>query len=382
MTSSHAHPATHSAPLRIAVVGCGHIRKQYGQHIGNYPECLKIVGATDLDLQRAEEFCKEFGGKVYPDFEAVLNDPEVDVILNLTIHHAHFELNSRALKAGKHVFTEKPMALTYQEAQELIRIAKESNRLLGSAPVTYFGEGIQTTAKFLQTKPELLGPLRLVYAEVNWAQIERWISTPAPYFTVGPLQDVGIYAITALTFLLGPVRNVWGYSKILKNPRFDKSQKEFPVTAPDFTTGMMEFENGIVARITTNYYVSTKSLPHLKGFEFHGDDGSFVVGCYHNFDPACRYIPYGQPPQEVPLLREAASTMDRAVGLVEMAHALRENRLLRNSPEHAAHVIEIMEGLLNSAKESREITIHSTFEPPTLMDWAKDKNITIAPSPL
>ncbi|HWL51512.1 MAG TPA: Gfo/Idh/MocA family oxidoreductase [Chthoniobacteraceae bacterium] len=363
-------------PLRIAVVGCGHIRTQYGQQIRNYPDLLEIVGATDLELARAEEFCREYGGKVYPDFEAVLGDPEVDVVLNLTVHHAHFDLNSRALKAGKHVFTEKPMALTYAEAVELGRIARESGRLLSAAPITYLGEGIQTTAKFLEA--DRLGTLRLVYAEVNWAQIERWISAPAPYYTVGPLLDVGVYAITALTFLLGPVRKVWGYSKILKNPRFDKEGREFPVTAPDFTTGMMEFESGVVARLTTNYYVPHKTQTHLRGLEFHGDEGSFSVGCYHIFNPLCRFIPYGQEPVEIPLLREAKAGMDRALGLAEMALAIRENRPLRNSPEHAAHVIEIMEGLQTSSDECRWVEIRSNFEKPPLMDWAREAELVIS----
>lgn len=362
-------------PLNIAIVGCGHICHQYAQHIENYPEYLGIAGATDLDVSRAETFCGQYGGKVYADFDAILSDPEVDVMLNLTVHHAHFDLNAKALRAGKHVFSEKPMALNYAQAIELCEIAKQNGRLLGTAPITYMGEGIQTTAKFLEA--DRLGSLRLVYAEVNWGQIERWISAPAPYFTVGPLLDVGVYAITALTFLLGPVEKVWGYSKILKNPRFDRDGREFPVTAPDFTTGMMEFRNGVVARITTNYHVPTGSQPHLRGFEFHGDNGSFAVGCYHNFNPVCRFIPYGEDAVEIPLLREAKSGMDRAVGLVEMAQAIQENRPLRNPPEHAAHVIEIMEGLQRSADESRFVDIHSTFEKPSMMSWTRNLPLII-----
>ncbi len=357
-------------PLRIAIVGCGHICTQYGLHIRNYPGLLEIAGATDLAPERAEAFCREFGGKVYPSFDALLADPEVDVVVNLTVHHVHYELNTRALKAGKHVYSEKPMALTYAQAVALAETAREAGRLLGAAPITYLGEGVQTAAKFLETGR--IGALRLVYAEVNWAQIERWISSPAAYFTVGPLLDVGVYAISALTYLLGPVRRVWGYSTILKNPRFDKEGREFLVTAPDFTVGMLEFENGVTARVTTNYYVPNGAQKHLRGLEFHGDEGSFAVGCYHNFNPECRFIPYGKGPVPVPLLREAKGVMDRALGLAEMAHALNEGRPLRNSPEHAAHVIEIMEGLQISADENRTVEIRSGFPKAPLMEWARD----------
>ncbi len=178
--------------LRVAIIGCGQIKDQYGQHILRYPETLKIAGATDLDPARAQDFCQKYGGKVYPDIDSVLNDPEVDAIVDLTIHHAHFDVNKRALLAGKHVFTEKPMALTFAQAKELRDLAKQCNRHLLSAPTTYLSEGIQTMGRILQTGK--IGDLRLIYAEVNWGQIDRWIGSPAPYFTVGPLLDVGVYA--------------------------------------------------------------------------------------------------------------------------------------------------------------------------------------------
>lgn len=361
--------------MRIAVVGCGHICNQYGKHIANYPDELEIAGAMDLDPARAAGFAAEYGGGTYKDFDAVLADDSVDIVLDLTIHHAHFDLNSRALKAGKHVYTEKPMALNFEQARELVRLSKETGRRLGTAPATFLGEGIQTTARFLET--DRLGPLRLVYAEVNWAQIERWISSPAAYFTVGPLLDVGVYAITALVYLLGPVRNVWGSSHILKNPRFDQKGMEFPVTAPDFTVGMMEFECGVVARVTTNYYVNSKKMRHLRGLEFHGDDGSLITGCYHNFNPECRFHPYGEGAREVPLLREPTTGMDRALGIADMVAAIRENRPHRACPEQAAHVIEIMEGLQRSSDESQRVEIHSNFAKPELMDWAKEAKLLI-----
>lgn len=362
-------------PLRLAIIGCGHICQQYGAHIQKHPDHLQIAGATDLDFSRAEAFCEQYGGKAYQSFEDILSDPDVDLVVNLTVHHAHFELNTRALKAGKHVFTEKPLALTHAQAVELAKIAQENNRRLGAAPITFLGEGIQTAAKFLEA--DKLGSLRLVYAEVNWGQIERWISAPAPYYKVGPLLDVGVYAITALTFLLGPVRRVWGYSTILKSSRSGKDGREFSVTAPDFTTGMMEFASGVAARITTNYYVPTQSQPHLLGFEFHGDEGTFAVSDYHNFSAQCRFIPYKQKPVEIPLLRPAAEPMDRALGLVEMADAIHENRPHRGSPEHAGHVIEIMEGLQKSSDESRFVEIHSTLQKPALMSWAQKLPLVI-----
>lgn len=355
--------------LRIAVIGCGQISKAYGEHILRYPDILEIAGATDLKQDSATSFCSTFGGRVYNDFEEILADDSVDTVLNLTVHHAHYDLNKRALEAGKHVFSEKPMALSYKDACELIAVAERHGRYLGAAPITFMGEGIQTAAKFLEK--DLLGPLRLVYVEVNWGQIERWIGCAPPYFTVGPLLDVGVYAITALTYLMGPVRRVWGYSTILKNPRRDKHGSEFPVTAPDFTTGIMELANGVVARITTNYYVNTRGQKHLRGLEFHGDDASFWIDDYHGFNPICRFTPYGEEGVEVPLLRKNELFVDRALGLADMARAQAEGRQLRNSPQHAAHVIEIMEGLQKSADNGGFVDIASDFPRVGIMEWAE-----------
>jgi len=362
-------------PLRIAVVGCGHICRSYGQHIKNYPGLLEIAGATDLELARAEEFASTFGGKAYPNFEAVLADDAVDLVLNLTIHHAHFELNKRALEAGKHVYSEKPMALTHDQALELIEVAAKNNRRLASAPSTFLGEGVQTAGKFLAAQK--LGPLRVVYAEVNWGQIERWISNPAPYYTVGPLLDVGVYAITAMVYLLGPAKNVWGYSTILKDPRLDSNGQEFPVTAPDFTVGMIEFASGVKARITTNYYLPPHCMTFLKGLHFHGDNGSFTIGCFNDFNPACTWYPYKEKGLNVPLLRPQPARMDRAVGLADLAESLRENRPHRTSPHQAAHVIEIMEGLQRSADTCSVVEILSTTPSASLLPWAENATLQL-----
>jgi predicted dehydrogenase len=362
-------------PLRIAVVGCGHICDQYALHIQNYPDLLEIAGASDVEFTRAERFVEKYGGKAYADFDEVLADDSVDLMLNLTIHHAHFDLNKRALEAGKHVYSEKPVALTHEQAQGLIEVAVKNNRRLAAAPSTFLGEGIQTSFKFLAE--EKLGPLRMVYAEVNWGQIERWISNPAPYYTVGPLLDVGVYAITAMVYLLGPAKKVWGYSTILKDRRFDAKGNEFPVTAPDFTVGMIEFASGVKARITTNYYIPTKGMNFLKGLQFHGDEGSFTVGCYHNLNPQCTWNPYNQQGIPIPLLRPRKISMDRAIGIADLAESLQQNRPHLASAEQAAHVIEIMEGLQKSSDTSSTIEIRSNPPPASLMKWAQAASIQI-----
>lgn len=367
--------------LRLAIVGCGQISAEYGKDILRHGDALELMGATDLQQSKVEDFCGRYGGRVYKTVDAILADREVDVVVDLAIHHAHFDLNRRALLAGKHVFTEKPMSLTYAEAVELVAIAKKSGMRLCAAPVSFLGEATQTAARFLQT--DLLGPLRLVYAEVNWAQIEKWIGSPALYFTVGPLRDVGVYAITAMVFLLGGVKRVWGYSATLKTPRYTSTGEPFPVTAPDFTTGVLEFRSGVIARLTANYYCggafAEEGLGHLRGLEFHGDRGAFTVGWagYCLCDAPCRYCREGEKPFEVPLLRSPAEPNDRALGLVDLAEAIRDNRPHRCSAEQAAHVIEIMEGLQTSSEQCRFVDVHSDFQAASILPWARDAKLML-----
>src|SRR5437870_13610738 len=120
-------------PLNIAVVGCGNIAEAYGKTLRPYPQ-LKLLGATSRTLKHAEDFVATFGGKVYPSLDAILADEEVDLVINLTIHSAHVEVITKCLHAGKDVYSEKPMVLTSEEAWELVALAEEKGRRLGSAP--------------------------------------------------------------------------------------------------------------------------------------------------------------------------------------------------------------------------------------------------------
>src|SRR6185295_17646095 len=129
-----------------------------------------------------------------------------DIVINLTVHHAHYQVTKRALEAGKHVYSEKPLALTSSEARELVTLAASRGLRLGCSPSTFLGEAQQTAATVIRSGR--LGPVRAVYAEVNWGRIETWHPAPAPFYDVGVLVDVGVYPLTLLTAFLGPARRV------------------------------------------------------------------------------------------------------------------------------------------------------------------------------
>jgi predicted dehydrogenase len=368
-------------PLNVAVVGCGNIADSYGNTLRPYPQ-LRLLGATSRTLDRAEDFVAKFGGKVYPSLEAVLTDDDVDLVINLTIHSAHVEVISRSLRAGKHVYSEKPIALWAPDAWGLVALAQERGCRLGSAPITILGEAQQTAWKAI--RDGLLGTVRVAYAEVNWGRIESWHPAPAPFYEVGPLFDVAVYPLTILTTIFGPARGVTAFGKVLYPDRVTREGTPFHVTTADFSIAAVEFANGAVARLTTNFYVSFHSKQ--RGIEFHGDRGSLFLSDWHNFNGSVEYagfdgtwpafdtaytpIPYVKEPYSGDLQQDSHAGVEWSRGVVDMAEAIRDNRPQRISGAQAAHVVEIVSSIHEAFREGRRVEITSGFPQPAPMEWA------------
>jgi predicted dehydrogenase len=358
--------------LRVAIVGCGNISRAYVETLQPY-ERVKLVGAMDLDRQRAEALASSFGGKVYPTLDAVLADDSVDAVLNLTIHHAHAEVTARSIEAGKHVHSEKPLALTHREAKELVELALHHGVRLSCAPITFLGEAQQTAWKLI--REGRLGSVRVVYAEMNWGRIESWHPAPAPFYEVGPLYDIGVYSLTLLTTFFGPARSALGYGRIVNGKRVAGDGAPFQVVTPDFVVGLVEFANGTIARLTTNFYVARETKQ--KGIEFHGDLGSLYLESPQRFDAALEVAEFGGRYTPVPLLRLPYRGTEWGRGVAELADAIAEKRPQRATGEQGAHVVEILEAIAVSGTNGRPIQISSDFEPPAPFEWAADDPLPI-----
>lgn len=355
-----------STKLRIGIVGCGNISEPYARNLVKFPQ-LELAGMTDLDLSRAEALSAKYGGRVYPSLEAILADPAIDLIVNLTIHHAHYQVSKQSLSAGKHVVSEKPLALTYAEARELVELAERQGLRLGGTPFTYLGEAQQTAWKLI--RDGRLGQVRVVYAEVNWGRIESWHPNPVPFYDVGPLFDVGVYPLMLMTTFFGPARQVQSYGRVIYPDRKTKTGVPFMVSTPDFAVTMIEFDHDVLARLTTNFYVLNKASQ--QGVQFHGDLGSLTLGSAQEFNGELRFAEFGNPYSDVPLLKEAFPGVQWGLNVAEIADALRENRPHRATGEQAAHVVEILGAAKESMKTHLPVPITSTFAPPPPMPWAE-----------
>ena len=347
--------------LHVAVVGCGNIAGRYGETLQAY-DTIRIAGATDLDRDRTQEFVARFGGTAYASLDAILAEPAVDAVINLTSHGAHADVTARALEAGKHVHTEKPMADSYPEARALVELSQANGVRLSCSPITFMGEAQETAWHAIVSGA--IGTVRVVYAEVNWGRIERWHPRPAPFYAIGPLVDVGVYPLTIITAMFGPARSVTAYGRVVLPDRVTSDGEPFRVEAPDVVVAAIELESGPLVRLTSTFYVGQHSKQ--RGIEFHGDKGSLFIDSWQEFDAKVEIAEFGGSYEPVPMLAPAFRGTDWGRALAELGDAVAAGRPHRPGAEHAAHVVEILDAINTSMTEARAVALTSTFVPPAI----------------
>ena len=352
--------------INVAIIGCGNIAGPYADDLPNYPE-TNLLGVTDIDRARAETFAEQHNTKAYASVDDLLADPSVELVVNLTTQHAHKAITTQCLMVDKHVWSEKPLAMTYDEAVGLVELARERGLRLGCSPFTLMGEAGQTAWKLL--REGRLGDVRLIFAEVNWGRIEAWHPEPDSFYKAGPLFDVGVYPLTIITAIYGPARRVSAYGRILYPNRMTKAGVPFHVEALDYVTASIELASGQIVRLTSDFYVSNMSTRQT-GIEFHGDLGSLHLAGWHIFNSKVLFASFDQPLEEVALVRHPHKGVPWGRGVWEMVCAMLEDRPHRFTGEHAAHITEILCATTESAKTGRPVDIVSSFVLPTPLEWA------------
>lgn len=351
--------------MRCALVGAGNIATRYAEAIVREP-ALELAGATDAIPSRAEELSLAYGGRAYASLAELLADGAVDTVVNLTVPQAHAEVTAAALRAGKHVHSEKPLALLYEEARALVDLAAELGLRLSSAPATLLGEAQQTLWKLV--REDAVGRVRVVYAECNWDRLERWHPDPRSLYSVGPLVDVGVYPLAIVTALFGPARRVQAYATTLEPERRLKDGTAFTPAAPDFVVAVVEHETAVVTRLTASFYVGPSKQ---RGLELHGDDGSLWLPTWAEANSRVQVQRRGGGYESVELVREPFDGIDWGRALADLADAVATGRAHRSTGEHAAHLVEILNAVDVSLDRGGAVEIRSTFPPPDPMEWAR-----------
>jgi len=351
--------------MRVALVGAGNIAARYAECIVAEP-ALELAGASDVVPGRAAELTARYGGRAYDALADVLADDAVDAVVNLTAPSAHAEVTAAALAAGKHVHTEKPVALEGATARELAALAQARGVRLSCAPATLLGEAAQTMWRAVRVGE--LGDVRVAYAEANWGRLETWHPSPEGLYESGPLFDVGIYPLTIITAMFGPVRRVVGYGATIQPERVRQDGTPFTVGTPDFQLAALELEGGVLARVTASFWVPPS---RQRGLELHGSTGSMWMPDWAGFSSLLQRTSDGENWTDVPLVREPYGGIDWARALVELTESIAGGRPHRMGPEHAAHVVDVINAVDRSRRVGGPVDVTSSFPAPEPLEWAR-----------
>ncbi len=365
---------------RIGFVGCGAISSIYLKNITELFGQLEIAGVCDLIPERAQSAAAEYGiPKIYSDMHELFADPQVDIVLNLTRPYEHFEVTKAALLAGKHVYSEKPLGASLEEGIELMRLAREKGLMIGGAPDTFMGAGIQTCRKLIDDGfiGEPLGAAAYMVCRGH----ETWHPDPEFYYKYGggPMMDMGPYYLTALVNLLGGISAVTGMSKTSFSQRTITSQPHYgeivDVDVSTYVTGVMQFESGAVGTIFTTFDVYTSETPRI---EIYGSKGTLSVPDPNGFCGPVRLFRGKSRGEEnsfmeMPLLFPYAQN-SRALGLADMAKAVATGRDFRANGDLTLHVLEVMCGFETASKNKAFVEIKNKLKKrPQMM---RDDNMT------
>ena len=349
------------ARLRVGIVGCGSISLQY---LHNAPLFggVDIRACADINQTVAVQRAKQFNVKVM-DVDDLIGSPDIDLVLNLTVAAAHFDVSMRAIEAGKHVFTEKPLAATVAEGSQLVTRATERGLVIGSAPDTFLGPAGQLARRLVDA--DTIGRPIVGTAFMLGRGMEHWHPDPAFYFQPGggPVMDMGPYYLTMLVNLVGPVVRVQaiatsGQSERLLTAEGPKKGTTIKVGTPTSLLSLLEFSCGLQLTFGASWDVFRHSNQPI---ELHGTKGSLRLPDPDTFGGVVSVSDHGADWQDIDTADGVfgapnwpVALPDRAnyrmVGLADLAASLFEGRRPRASSDVALHILKVMEAILVAAR--------------------------------
>ena len=358
-------------PVGIAVVGCGNISDQYLANLVRFPD-VAVLACADLDRDRAANQAAKYGVPHSGDLATVLTMPEVELVVNLTIPAVHASVALQAIRAGKHVYGEKPFALSVQEAQTVTAAATGRGVQLGNAPDTFLGAGLQTARRLIEEGR--IGTPISAKAAFAYPGPDAWHPSPEFLFQqgAGPLLDMGPYYLTALVQMLGPVKTVSGFSSRAQGKRTigsgPRAGEIFDVTVDTQVLALLEFASGPIATATFSFDAPTG----FRELEIQGTEAVIRSPDPNYFDGSvflCKKDVSKVEPREwfeVPAetdwveIPAEGSAEGRGMGALDMARAMRSGGKPRANADLAIHVLDVMESIAASAASRQTAPVSTT----------------------
>ena len=365
----------------IGLIGCGNIAETYFRS-QDYFNNINFVACADKFPEAAIK-CAEQNKITALSVDEILKDKDIDIILNLTIPQAHFEVSKLALESGKHVYSEKPMSIKYDDAKYLLELASKNNLYFGNAPDTFLGGGGQLSRELVD-KGEI-GKILTGNFIFAFPGVQEFHPNPESWFQFGggPVIDMGPYFFSTLVNLLGPAKNVRARGKLFSNQREylvgPKKGKFFDVEIPTSVMLDLEFENETIVQGFISFDVQNHSRNHM---ELYGTSGSLVVpdpnmfggpvilshelgSEWKEFSVENKYLGKTNIINHSGRSNEAPKQSNyRGIGLAEMIYSIENNRKHRCNDQLALHVLDIIESTILAAESKKEIKLRSSCEQP------------------
>lgn len=389
--------------MKIGVIGTGYVFDHYMTTLSRHPD-IQIVAVTDRDVARARRVGEYYKLKVHPDTATLLADPEVETVANFTSIPSHYKVSRAALEAGKHVYSEKPLTTTMEEARDLADLARERGLRLSCAPSNVLSSTVQTMWK--ASAEGLVGRPRIVYAEFDDNPVyllspETWRSrsgAPWPYlheYEMGCTWEHAGYHLVWMCALFGPVRSVTTFSTVTLPDKTD--QPLTPADTPDFSVACLDFESGVVGRLTCSIAAPTDHRMRVIG-----EKGELSADTYRHYECPVYFEPFTSfslkarnaravrrhsvlqwpfgvggrrlppvppvaPPPRMGLLRRLKRAQfgeqDKSVGLAELARAIREGRPHFPAPDFTLHLTELTLAIQGGGPDGGAHPMTTRFEP-------------------
>lgn len=357
-----------NSKIGVGVIGAGNISDQYLSNLTTFPD-FEVLFIADLDRARAAAQAEKWGVPASGSLDELLALDQIQLVVNLTIPAAHVEVSLACLSAGKHVWSEKPMALDRSGANELLNAAVKNGVRLGIAPDTFLGAGIQSALNAIR-RGDIGTPLTALTI-FQTAGPDSWHPDPAFLFAkgAGPLFDMGPYYITTLVQIFGKATRVTATSAKPRERRVvgsgPKQGETFPVEEPTQINALIEFESGASAQCIFSFDASHE----VTGFvEISGTEGAITLPDPNNFDgESLLHL----PDLEARRIESSGNTHGRGLGALNMMQSFFAGQSHIASGEQGYHVLDILISISESAERKESVAILSTYDENTILatDW-------------
>lgn len=355
-------------PIGVGVIGAGTISDTYLENLTNFAD-TEVLAIGDILPEAAREKAGKYEVPSAGDVATVIDHPEIEIVVNLTIPAAHADVASAVIKAGKHVWNEKPLALDRASGQAVLRDAEKAGLLVGCAPDTFLGPGLQTACRLIEQG--IIGTPLTALALLQLPGPELWHPNPAFLYAAGagPLFDLGPYYFTTLIQVFGPVSSVAGLGSKARERRVigsgPKAGEEFDVTVPSHVSALVQFDSGQSAQTMFSF---DSALPR-RLLEVNGTEATMMFPDPNYFDGEVAIRRRGSEDWETVATTAALSA--RGTGVLEMARALREGRPHRAQGALGYHVLDTMIAIAESVDSGAFVEVESSVDKPPLLpeDW-------------